>query len=239
MKLGVVGLPNTGKSTLFKCMLGLLKPSSGAVKIDGTDISALTARQLSRKIAYIPQSTYPAFNYSVLDMVLMGTSAAVSAISKPGRAEREAAFSALERLGMLDFAGRDYMRISGGERQLVLIARALAQRTRTLLMDEPTANLDFGNQLRVLTSIRALADEGYTVILSTHHPEQAYLFSHAILALKHGAILAQGAPRDVLNTALIERLYGVSATIESLRGDAVRVCVPDVILTTRTKEEPA
>jgi iron complex transport system ATP-binding protein len=162
-------------------------------------------------------------------MVLMGTSSSISPVTQPGPAEREAAFSALERLGMLDYAERDYMRISGGERQLVLIARALAQRTRTLLMDEPTANLDFGNQMRTLASIRALAEEGYTVIISTHHPEHAYLFSHSILALKGGAVVAQGAPRDILNAELIEQLYGVSTTVEGLCDDAVRVCIPNNI----------
>ncbi len=224
--ISILGPNGVGKSTLFKCVLGLLKPSSGSVAIDGQDISSLPPHALARRIAYIPQSTYPAFHYTVFDMVLMGTSSHVSGLSSPGKAQREAAMEALARLNIQDFAGRDYMRISGGERQLVLIARALAQRSRTLVMDEPTANLDYGNQMRVLTSIRTLAEEGYAVILSTHNPEQAYLFSHTILAMQGGGIVAQGAPRDVLDAALIERLYGVEATVESLLDDTVRVCVP-------------
>ena len=227
--VSILGPNGVGKSTLFKCMLGLLKGYTGRVSIDGGDIRGLTPAGLSRKIAYIPQSHYPAFNYSVFDMVLMGTSAHVGAFAQPGLKEAETARQALERLSIADFAHRDYMRLSGGERQLVLIARALAQQSRILIMDEPTANLDYGNQMRVLSQIRALAEDGYTVVQSTHNPEQAYLFSHTILAMQVGRIIAQGPPQAVLTSALIQDLYGIDARVESLDGGRVRVCVPNSI----------
>lgn len=234
--VALLGPNGVGKSTLFKCMLGLLHAYTGTIHIDGEDASQFPPRRLARKIAYIPQSNAPAFNYTALDMVLMGTSAQINALATPGKREAEAAMAALERLGIADFADRGFLRISGGERQLVLIARALAQQSEILLMDEPTANLDYGNQIRVLRSIRSLAEEGYTVLLSTHHPEQAFMFSHEIIAMQGGRLLAQGPPKDVITAELIGRLYGVQTKIESLRGDRMRVCVPVDLF--NTEEEP-
>ncbi len=235
--VSVLGPNGVGKSTLFRCMLGILSRYTGDIVIDGQTVRGMDARALSRRIAYIPQSHYPAFNYTVLDMVLMGASSHVSAFSSPGKKERDAALAALEKMGIADFAARDYMRISGGERQLVLIARALAQQSRILMMDEPTANLDFGNQMRVLESIRSLTHDGYTVIQSTHNPEQSYLFSDTILAMRGGKLIAQGAPKDVLTSDLIQALYGVQTRVESLFGDRLRVCVPEGVLSTLPLKE--
>ncbi|MDO4548839.1 MAG: ABC transporter ATP-binding protein [Clostridia bacterium] len=226
----VLGPNGVGKSTLFRCMLGLLKNFSGEVLIDGESVKSMSVGALARKIAYIPQSNYPSFNYSVLEMVLMGTTARTGMFLSPGKKEVRTALEAIEKLGLKGFADRDYFRISGGERQLVLIARAMAQRSPVLVLDEPTASLDYGNQLTVMSHLKALAKEGYTVIQSTHNPEQAYLFSDVILAMKDGQIIANGKPKDIIDRELIEALYGVKTQVESLRGDRVRVCVPCEIL---------
>ncbi len=223
--LSVLGPNGVGKSTLFRCILGLLKGYSGKILVDGADTGSLGARELARRIAYIPQSSYPAFSYTVHEMVLMGTSAQGNRFSPPGREQERVAVSALERMGIAHLAGRAYTQLSGGERQLALIARALAQQSPVLLMDEPTANLDYGNQLRVLSRVRALAEEGYTILQSTHNPEQAYFFSHQILALAEGGILALGPPGEVLDAALIRTLYGVDVEVERLREDKMRVCI--------------
>lgn len=227
--LSVLGPNGVGKSTLFRCILGLLKGYSGSILMDGTDVKGLGARELAKRVAYIPQSSYPAFSYSVHDMVLMGTSARSGAFAPPGREQEALASGALERMGISHLASRSYTQLSGGERQLVLIARALAQESPVLLMDEPTANLDYGNQLRVLQRIRALAEEGYTIIQSTHNPEQSYLFSHEILALQDGKVLAYGAPGAILTSELVRALYGVDVEVESLRNDQMRVCIPATI----------
>jgi len=223
--VSILGKNGAGKSTLFRCMLGLLRRYEGSVMIEGQDVRTLSARQLSRRIAYIPQLNYPAFSYSVLDMVLMGTSGG-RMLSVPGKKEESIAMEALSRLGMEGFAHRDYFRLSGGERQLVLIARALGQQSRILVLDEPTAALDYGNQMIVMSRLKALAREGYTIIQSTHNPEQAYLFSDMLLAMKDGRALASGKPQDVFDAQLVKEIYGIETSVESLAGDTVRVCLP-------------
>lgn len=227
--VSVLGPNGTGKTTLFRCLLGLLQPKAGTVQVNGQDIARMRAQELARAIAYIPQAHAPAFNYTALEMVLMGASARLGPFASPGAEEKQAALAAMEKLGVADFAGRDYMRLSGGERQLILIARALAQRSRVLIMDEPTANLDYGNQMRVMERVTALARDGYAILQSTHSPEQAFLFSDGILAMKDGLVLADGRPQDVLTAELIETLYGVRTRVESLDGGRVRVCVPESV----------
>ena len=228
--LSVLGPNGVGKSTLFRCILGLLRGYEGSIRVNGADTRHMKASQLARSIAYIPQSHYPSFNYSVFDMVLMGTTSKVSFLSSPKERQRREAMGALERVGISHLAEKGYTNISGGERQLVLIARALAQEAKVLILDEPTANLDYGNQLRVMEQVRALAESGYTVVQSTHNPEQAFLFSHKVVAMKDGGILAVGSPTQVVTEKLMEELYGASIRVCSLFEDRVRVCVPKSIL---------
>ncbi len=224
--LSVLGPNGVGKSTLFGCILGLLPNYIGKIEIDGQDIRHLSTREMASRIAYIPQSHYPSFNYSVFDMVLMGTTQQVSVFSAPGKKQVERAERAIERMGIEHLSHRGFSMISGGERQLAIIARALAQDAHTLIMDEPTANLDFGNQIKVLTQIKSLANDGYTIIHSTHNPDQTFLFSDLVLALKDGKVFACGKPGDIVNRDLIHSLYGVDIELQSICDDSVRVCVP-------------
>lgn len=228
--LSILGPNGTGKSTLFRCILGLLSGYQGQVFLDGTDIRNFGIKDMARSIAYIPQSHYPSFNYTVFDMVLMGTTVQVSTLASPGVRQRKLALSALERLGIAHLKERGYTQISGGERQLVLMARALVQEARILILDEPTANLDFGNQIRVLSQIKSLAQEGYTIIQSTHNPEQSFLFSDRVMAMKNGKVLALGSPGEILGPQLIQELYGIEVEIQSLYEDRVRVCIPKSII---------
>ena len=224
--VSVLGPNGVGKSTLFRCLLGLLKASEGSVSINGTDIASMTPAQLARSMAYIPQSHNPVFNFTVLDMVLMGTTSQVGRFSVPGKEQIKLADAALERLGIAHLRDRGCGNISGGERQLVLIARAIAQSAKILVMDEPSANLDFGNKLRVMRTVKGLTEDGYSVIQSTHDPDQAFLYSDKILALYDGQVLAWGTPRDTVTDAVISRLYGVDVEVCSMHGDGIRVCVP-------------
>ena len=222
----VLGPNGVGKSTLFRCLLGLLKGYGGSITIDGEDTRRLSARRLAKKVAYIPQSHYPSFNYSVFNMVLMGTTSQVSLLSSPGEKQRQASEEALERVGVGHLRDKGYTNISGGERQLVLIARALVQDAKVLILDEPTANLDYGNQIRVMEQLRALTAQGYTVVQSTHNPEQAFLFSHNVVAMQAGRVLAEGAPSRVVTEELMDELYGADIKVCSLYDDRVRVCIP-------------
>ena len=222
--LSVLGPNGVGKSTLFKCILGLLHGYSGNITSGGEALSAMSKRELSRRIAYIPQINKPAFGYTVLDMVLMGTTRQLSPFAQPHRAQVMQAMEALKRVGAEHLSERDFTHLSGGEQQLVLIARAIAQQANILVMDEPTSALDYGNQLRVLKLVRELASEGYAVLLSTHNPQHALTFATRILALSGGRVAAFGKPQDVLTREIVSSLYGVDVTFADTEGG--RVLVP-------------
>ena len=224
--VSLLGPNGAGKSTLFKCMLGLLQPSRGSVHICGRDIRSMPAAELSHRVAYIPQSHSPVFNFSVYDMVLMGTTAQTGSFASPGKRQRSLTNKALKRLGIDHLADRGYASLSGGERQLVLMARAIAQEARVLVMDEPSAALDFGNRMRVMHTVQSLTRDGYAVIQSTHDPEQAYMYSDKILALNGGRVVAFGTPQDTMDASLVSALYGVDVEVCSMREDKIRVCIP-------------
>ena len=227
--LSILGPNGVGKSTLFRCVLGLLSGYTGQVLVDGVDARSFGVQEAARHIAYIPQSSRSIFNYSVFDIVLMGRTSGLATFRSPGRKDKEICHWAMEKVGITRLSDRCFHRLSGGEQQLVLIARALVQKAPILMLDEPTANLDFGNQLLVLEQARSLAREGYTVIQTTHHPEQSYMFSDRILAIQKGRVLTEGRPADVLTPANIQALYGVDVDIVSLYEDKARICIPQNI----------
>ena len=169
----------------------------------------MSAKEKALIIAYIPQATRPAFAYNVMDMVLMGTTARMQGMMSPGTDERALATEALRRVGIEHLAERDYTKISGGEQQLVLIARALAQGAKILIMDEPTSSLDYGNQVRTQQQLRGLVEEGYTIIQSTHNPEQTFSYADRVLCIKDGRVYAEGRPEDVMDEKLIKDIYGI------------------------------
>ena len=224
--LSVLGPNGAGKSTLFRCILGLLQGFSGEVFVNSRNIESFSAREAARQIAYIPQNSHSLFHYSVLDIVLMGRTSYASAFHNPGREDMQVCLNILEKVGITHLKARCFHKLSGGEQQLALIARALAQDAPVLLLDEPTANLDFGNQLLVLKQAKQLAQEGYTVIQTTHNPEQSYLFSDRILALQNGRLVADGKPSEVMTDAIMKQLYHVDVDVVSLYEDTARVCIP-------------
>jgi iron complex transport system ATP-binding protein len=189
-------------------------------------MKGFSARDASMQIAYIPQKSHSVFHYDVLDIVLMGRTNRTSVFGNPGKEDERACLKSLEKVGIADLKDSCFHKLSGGEQQLVLIARALAQDAPVLLLDEPTANLDYGNQVLVLEQTKKLAQEGYTVIQTTHHPEQSYLFSDRILALQNGRIVVNGKPADALTSEMMKQLYNVSVNVISLYDDTARVCIP-------------
>ena len=210
--LAVLGPNGAGKSTLFRCILGSVKDYSGTITVDGEDLRSLSPGKRAKKLAYIPQRHRPTFGYSVLDTALMGTTRQRSPFLSPGKDQVAQAREALRRVGADHLADRDFSRLSGGEQQLVLLARAIAQNSDILVMDEPASSLDYGNQLRILEVVKDLAGEGYTILLSTHDPQQALQFSDRVLALAEGTVAAEGKTTEVLTADLIRRLYQVETT---------------------------
>jgi iron complex transport system ATP-binding protein len=223
--LGMLGPNGAGKTTLFRCILGLEKKHSGKIRLAGEEIKSKSPAALARMIAYVPQTHYPSFNYSALEMTLMGTASQGREWSVPGNREKQAAREALEQMGAGDLCNRGFRSLSGGEQQLVLIARALVQDAKILVMDEPTANLDYGNQIRVLQHIKNLSGRGYSIILSTHNPDHAFLFADRVLALHDTRIAASGSPEDVLTEELIGRLYKIPVRIRRDE-QGMMSCVP-------------
>lgn len=211
--LAVLGPNGVGKSTLFRCMLGLLKGYRGEILINGRNLRELSRREMAGCMSYIPQNHGTAFAYSVLDTVLMGTTHELGTFSSPKADQIRVAKEALEQVGIADLTERKFNRLSGGEQQLVMIARALSQRAELLLMDEPTSSLDYGNREKILTLLQSLTRQGYSVILSTHDPQHALSYSDKVLALHGGCVAAFGSTEDVLTSELLQKLYGIPVSI--------------------------
>lgn len=228
--IALLGPNGAGKSTLMRCMLGLLKTYTGQIRMEGQDIRGLSRGLLSKRAAYIPQNAPAVFNYSVLDAVLMGATNSVGVIGSPGAEHERRAMETLEGLGIAHLAKRGCEELSGGERQLVLLARALLQNARFLVMDEPTANLDYGNQTRVMEHVSELAGRGYTILFSTHDPNQALLYANRALTLWEGSVLTDGTPDTALTEAVLKTLYGIDVR-RSILPDGTEVCVPRRIKT--------
>lgn len=222
----VLGKNGAGKSTLFRCILGLLKGYGGEILIDGKERRHFSERELARKLAYIPQNHDTAFSFSVLDMAMMGTTASLSCFAQPGAKEREKALKALELLNIAGLKDRVYGRISGGEQQLVLIARAIAQEARILIMDEPCSSLDYGNQIRVMDELRALSEKGYLIVQSTHNPEHVFYFAHKAMVMMDGKVRAFGDPEEIMTKELLEAVYNVPIEIYEDRISGKKMCMP-------------
>lgn len=224
--LCLLGPNGSGKTTLFKTMLGLLPSQAGEVRLDGIALAHLTRPQIARRVAYVPQAHTAHFPFTVIDMVVMGRTAHLGIFASPTREDRHRALAALETLGIAELAQAEFTRISGGQRQLALIARALAQEAPAIIMDEPTASLDFGNQVVVLSEVKRLAAQGLTIVLSTHDPDHAFSVGDRVALLDGGRLIAQGAPRDVLTPERLRTVYGVSVVVEQL-SQGQTVCAPD------------
>jgi iron complex transport system ATP-binding protein len=212
---GLLGPNGCGKTTLLKLLCGVLRPRTGRVMLDDRVLSSMTRRQLAKHVAVVPQETHPAFDYTVMEMVLMGRHPHLSAFELEGPADFEIARQALDATGTHHLAERNYMTLSGGEKQRVVIASALTQSTTVLLLDEPTASLDLRYQLDVASLLARLnRDRNVTMALATHDLNLAASLCERLVVMRDGRILTAGPTRDVLTSETVRQLYDVDADVQ-------------------------
>jgi iron complex transport system ATP-binding protein len=211
--LFLLGRNGCGKTTLMRCLSGILQPDSGSVRINGRDIQTIPPAERARQIGLIPQIHSPAFAYTVHDLVLMGRAPHLRLFEKPGKADHAATDEALERVGMIGFRDRPYTQLSGGQRQMVMIARGLTQQCAILLMDEPDAHLDPGNQHLIMDIVRNLVQEKLTFVISSHVPNHALVYADRVLLMREGRTLALGNPSETLTASLLSHAYDLDMEI--------------------------
>lgn len=223
--LSILGPNGAGKSTLLGCMMNLNHPSSGSVSVGGRNISVMTARELAARVSFVPQNIRPVFGYTVLEFVTMGRAPMISALGRPGEKDREAAMEALEKMGIGQLAGRPFTEISGGEMQQATIARAIVRKPEVILFDEPTAHLDFGNQLRTLRVIKRLSEEGYTTVITTHNPDHAIMLGGRAAILDRNGKLLSGSTEEIVNEENLSTIYNSELKIRYIEEAGRRVCL--------------
>jgi iron complex transport system ATP-binding protein len=226
--LCILGPNGCGKTTLLKCISGILGLKQGDILLDGQSLITLKRHQIASVMGYIPQEHATGFAYKVMDVVLMGRTPHLGIFASPSEKDYRIAEEAIEMVGVSHLKDSKYTEISGGERQLVLIARTLAQQPKMLLLDEPTSHLDFRNQTLILKLVGKLAKSGLSVIMTSHFPDHALAYSGQIALMHNGNFLAQGSPKDVVSEKTLEKIYGIRVKIFAVRdpesGEDVRFC---------------
>jgi iron complex transport system ATP-binding protein len=223
----VLGPNGSGKSTLLRCLCNILRASGGIISIDGKAISTMSNTDIARRVGYIPQMHHPTFPYAVKEVVLMGRSPHMGIAQAPGPKDREITMEVLRSMHIEHLADRPYTEISGGEMQLVMLARVMAQQPDVLLMDEPTSHLDIGNQIRIIKTVVGLSRKGMSVVMTSHFPDHALLSHFNVGIMKGGRFTDLGPAEQVISEESMRRTYGVDIRIVYLGGDIGRkVCVP-------------
>lgn len=220
----ILGPNGTGKSTLMHCMAGLAVPENGYVETDGVEVHKISRKKAAQTIAFVPQMHNPVFAFSAIEIVVMGRTAHLGVFASPSARDYEVAYEAMNTFGISSLAQKPYNSTSGGERQLILFARAVAQQPRILLLDEPTSHLDFGNQVRTLEFISMLAERGIAVVMTTHFPDHALSYSERTALISNGGIQGLGLTKDVVTPEALSRLYGLDVEINSMR-NGKKICI--------------
>ncbi len=223
--LCILGPNGCGKTTLIKCLNKIHQLDQGTVYIKGKDIKRIDQREIARNIGYIPQGHVPTFAFTVFDVVLMGRTPHLDFFESLGEKDYIIAENALKKFGLSDLRDKPYTTLSGGEQQLVFFARVIAQEPSILVLDEPTSHLDFGNQLKTLDIISTLADDGLSVIMTSHFPDHAFISSNKVAIMKDKNFMAVGKPDEVINQENMEKAYGIHVEIVDM-GNNRRICVP-------------
>jgi len=223
--VSILGRNGAGKSTLLGCMLGLLKPKSGKLLLSGCDIGSMSEREIAKTVGYVPQIHVPTFSFSVLDFVMMGCASRIGLFSKPGKREIKDSYAALIELGIESLADKPYTQISGGERQKATIARSIVSNPRVVLFDEPTAHLDYGSQLLVLRIIKAIAEKGYSVVMTTHNPDHALLLGGKAALFTDNGTLVAGKVDHIITQDNLSKAYDTDVRLEYIESLGRNACV--------------
>ena len=223
----ILGANGCGKTTLFNCIAGNFKLAKGSVEIAGKPIDAYSVTELAKTIGIVYQEHSVAFPYTSLEVVRMGRTPYLGMFQTPGQEDTDMAYGIMEEMGIAHLAEKPYSRISGGQRQLVLIARTLCQNPKAILFDEPTSHLDFKNQALVMKTLRNLSAKGMTIIMTSHSPAHAWQVSNKTVLMGKGGIIAQGPPRQVMTGENLEKTYDVKVKIhQSETDDGAFFCEP-------------
>lgn len=225
----LLGVNGAGKSTLFKCILQIFNNYSGNISVDSKDLNKMKHSEIAKLLSYIPQEHRGVFNYTVEQVILMSTTTD-SIFSKPGEDEILRVERVLDKIKIQNLRYRGYMELSGGERQLVLVARALAQDSKILIMDEPTSNLDFRNQIYLMSLLKKLASDGYTIFISMHNPDFALRYADEVVVLDNKRIKAKGRPMEVMTDELLSEIYQSQITVSSIENSDIKTCIAKVDL---------
>lgn len=223
--LCILGPNGTGKSTLIKCINGLLNLDSGDIFLNSANISEMARTDLAKMVGYIPQSHSSTFAFSVFDVILMGRAPHLNVTSVPGKKDFKIADKAMENLGISHLKDKSYTEISGGEKQMVLLARVLTQEPELLLLDEPTSHLDFGNQIRTLDVINRLSENGLSVVMTSHYPDHAFLSSNKVAIMKDKGIMDIGKPENVVTEENMKKAYGINVKVIDV-DESRKACIP-------------
>ncbi|MFW5961940.1 MAG: ABC transporter ATP-binding protein [bacterium] len=213
--VSILGANGSGKTTFFQCMQGLFSPDAGKILLDGENIKKMTKKEIARKIAVVPQESKNIFDYQVLDMVLMGINPWLSFAEQPGTDAYQKAEEILKELEILELKNKNFNKISGGERQMVLIARAMMQKSSILFLDEPNSHLDFKNTHLILKIMRELSLKSKIIITALHDPNLAYQYSDRVIILKEGKIIAAGSVEEVMTAENLSRAYDIEINKKS------------------------
>jgi iron complex transport system ATP-binding protein len=228
--LVILGPNGCGKTTLLKCAAGILQRQQGDILLDDKDIYSYNRRDIAKKIGYIAQEHRYGFTYSVTEVVVMGRSPYLDIFSSPSERDYEIAGEAMRSVGISHLADKRYTELSGGERQLVLIARVLTQQPSILLLDEPTSQLDLRNQTIVLRLLKMLAKTGLSVVMTSHFPNHAIAFAGHTAIMHNGSFITKGRTEEVINEANLNKAYGIDIRVYTIKdpidGTELRLCAP-------------
>lgn len=212
----ILGKNGIGKTTLFNCLLNLNNKYEGNILLSNKDIKSLKEKEVAKLVSYVPQSTNCTFDYTVFEYVLMGLASNISLFSSPSKKEEDKVIDALNELDIINLKDRKFNELSGGEQQLVLIARAIVNKPEVILFDEPTSHLDYENQIKVLRIIKRLNNKGFTIILTTHDPNHAFLLNGNVILFENNGSIKKGEINEILTENNLKEVYGKELQIKYL-----------------------